>query len=115
MSRRLAGTHLAGLWELPGGKLRPGEAVVDALRREIEEETGLGFRDAVLLHREFHAYAERSVDLQFFLCLDPAGEASGREGQDVRWVTIDELERLEMPAGNRRIFEILREQLRGEG
>jgi len=30
-----------GRWDLPGGKLEPGEGVIDGLRREIAEETGL--------------------------------------------------------------------------
>ncbi|MFB6235800.1 MAG: NUDIX domain-containing protein [Halopenitus sp.] len=30
-----------GEWELPGGRLEPDEAVIEGLRREITEETGL--------------------------------------------------------------------------
>lgn len=35
------GEAVRGLWELPGGRWRPGEAPEAALRREVEEETGL--------------------------------------------------------------------------
>ena len=36
--RRDAG---AGLWEVPAGRIRPGEEPLDAARRELAEETGL--------------------------------------------------------------------------
>ena len=38
VARRLRGTHLGGYWEFPGGKIGDGEALEDALRREIREE-----------------------------------------------------------------------------
>ncbi len=40
-ARRTEPPNLAGGWELPGGKVEPGEESVDALHREIREELGV--------------------------------------------------------------------------
>jgi 8-oxo-dGTP diphosphatase len=40
-ARRTAPPELAGGWELPGGKVEPGERPQDALHREIREELGV--------------------------------------------------------------------------
>jgi 8-oxo-dGTP diphosphatase len=43
-ARRAAGERHAGRWELPGGKVDPGESLEAALEREIVEELGTGVR-----------------------------------------------------------------------
>jgi 8-oxo-dGTP diphosphatase len=46
-ARRTEPPHLAGRWELPGGQVDPGETIVEALHREIQEELNV---DIEILH-----------------------------------------------------------------
>jgi mutator protein MutT len=111
LSRRLAGTHLAGTWEFPGGKCEAGETHEACLVRELREELGV---DAVvgeeLLVTE-HAYPERTVRLHFRRCT-LNGAPRALLGQQIRWATPGELRSVEFPAADREVVELLSAQNR---
>ena len=107
VTRRLKETHLAGLWEFPGGKVADGESHPDALRREIREELDAGLDVQEHLLTTTHVYAERTVCLHFFRCI-LAGEPRGVLGQEMRWVMPQELDALEFPDADRELVELLR-------
>ncbi len=106
VTRRLAGTHLSGLWEFPGGKCEPGETLEACLQRERQEE--LGVRADV--HEEVvtteHDYPERTVRLHFLRC-DLDGDPQAVLGQEMRWVTRAELRTLPLPEADRDLVEAL--------
>ncbi|HVJ93540.1 MAG TPA: NUDIX domain-containing protein, partial [Labilithrix sp.] len=56
LSRRKKGTHLAGRWEFPGGKVEPGEDPRAALRRELQEELGIVVNVGEIADVTFHRY-----------------------------------------------------------
>jgi 8-oxo-dGTP diphosphatase len=69
ITQRKKGAHLAGLWELPGGKVEPGEDPREALGRELREELGIETSVGDILDVTFHRYddADKTVLLLFFL------------------------------------------------
>ena len=106
VTRRLEGSHLSGLWEFPGGKCEPGESIESCLEREIQEELGV----ATEVHEEIvateHDYPERTVRLHFRRC-DLAGPPRPVLGQEMRWVTREELRSLPLPEADRALVEAL--------
>jgi len=74
ITRRKDEAERGGLWEFRGGKVEPGEAEPDALRREIREELGCELQIRRLLLRHSHRYPDLAVELAFYQCELPPGE-----------------------------------------
>ena len=106
VTRRLRGTHLEGLWEFPGGKCEAGETHVACLEREIREELGCAAQVGEELLTVAHAYSERSVELHFFRC-EMAGEPAPLLGQEIRWVSREELRGLDFPPADADLIRLL--------
>jgi 8-oxo-dGTP diphosphatase len=102
VTRRAEGTHLAGAWELPGGKVETGESPRAALARELDEELGVKLQDAMPITFSWHAYPERTVLILFFevtLSLE-SPEPAPRVASELRLLGHTELLSLEMPEAN---------------
>jgi 8-oxo-dGTP diphosphatase len=101
LSRRKEGTHLAGLWEFPGGKVEPGEDPRETVRRELEEELGIRVRVSDVMEVTFHRYveAEKSVLLMFFRAeREPTSpDPKPLDAAEVKWMGPDELDPAEFP------------------
>jgi len=85
LGNRPAGKPWAGWWEFPGGKIEDGEAPLEALQRELNEELGVQATESYpWLVRTFD-YPEKTVKLNFFIVRAWQGEPVGREGQQLSW------------------------------
>ena len=104
VARRLAGTHLAGYWEFPGGKVHDGETHSDALQREISEELNAGILNARRILQTAHAYAERTVELHFYRC-DLTAEPQPVLGQELRWISREEFGGMEFPPADSELID----------
>jgi 8-oxo-dGTP diphosphatase len=108
VNQRRAGTHMAGYWEFPGGKLASGEEPLAALRRELDEELGIEVLEAEPLIELFHDYPEKRVRLDVWRVLRHRGVVVAREGQALRWAAVDELAGLPLLAADQPIIDKLR-------
>lgn len=96
-----------GLWEFPGGKAELGEALGDALCRELFEELDLDILEADPWLQINHEYPMYHITLHVWKVLEFEGEPEGREGQIIRWVDRGELLQLKFPPANKVIVDIL--------
>lgn len=91
IARRGPTGPIAGLWEFPGGKVKPGETLESCLRREIAEELGAEIAvESAFLPVE-HDYGEGSIRLRSFLCRLIRGEPRLLEHAEIRWVAPEEM------------------------
>jgi 8-oxo-dGTP diphosphatase len=109
IARRHDDAHQGGLWEFPGGKVESDETVCDALARELHEELGINIQTSSCkpLIEIRHDYSDKVVLLDVWTVSKFDGEASGKEGQPLRWVDRSQLSGYDFPAANIAIIDAI--------
>ena len=85
LGQRPEGKPYAGYWEFPGGKVEPGEQVLDALKREFVEELGVRILQAQPWCCVEHVYPHAHVRLHFYICRTWEGVPQSLEAQALAW------------------------------
>ena len=102
---------LGGLWEFPGGKQEPGEAIEATIGRELREELAIEAAVGEELIILEHRYSHRRLRFVVHLCRWLSGDPQPLASQQVRWVEPARLAEFPFPAANARIIAALLERL----
>ena len=92
LAERPKGKHMAGGWEFPGGKREAGEERIDTLKRELREEVGIEILEAEPLIAYEHEFPDRTIKLDLWFVTKYSGTPQSLEGQNLRWVALDDLD-----------------------
>lgn len=106
----------AGAWALPGGFVRLEETLDEAVRRELEEETGL--RDVFL--EQLYTFGDidrdprhRTISVSYYALVREQGPRAGSDARNARWWPIAEIPR-RLAFDHRTILETALARLRGK-
>ena len=99
IAQRPQGKQLAGLWEVPGGKIEPGETPEAALIRELREELDIETQQACLAPLSFasHTYDDWHLMMPLYVCRKWQGTPLAREHSQLKWVRPQMLREYPMP------------------
>lgn len=91
----------AGLWSLPGGRVKPNETDIEAVEREIKEETGLIVKTGRLIGKvQRPGLAGAVIDIRDYAATVTGGTlTAGDDAADARWVAPGNLRALPLTEG----------------
>ena len=91
-----------GKWSIPGGVVKLGESLIDALKREIFEETGLEIEALDVecvseeIVRDNTGIKFHYVIIDFFAKVVGGEIRVGSDAEDAKWISFDELDEVEI-------------------
>ena len=97
------------LWEFVGGKVEPGETKEQALIRECQEELAVTVAVQDVFMEVDHVYPDLTVHLTLFNASVAEGIPQKIEHNDLRWITVEEIDQYEFCPADEEILRRLKE------
>lgn len=98
------------LWEFVGGKVEPGETKEEALIRECREELAVTVSVGEVFMEVTHQYPDLTVHLTLYHAAIAAGVPQKIEHNDIRWITVEEIDRYPFCPADDVILERLKQR-----
>lgn len=94
----------AGLWVVPGGKVKSDEHIIDALKREVLEEVGLEVKSYEWIGEDVFKVGDKYFHAPHFICRVKSTKKIVLEKnmEEYRWITKKEMSKYPMPEGFRK-------------
>lgn len=108
--QRPANKERALLWEFVGGKVEPGETKEQALIRECQEELGITLSVGDAFMDVVHEYPDITIRLTLFNATIAEGIPQKLEHNDIRWITVDEIDQYSFCPADTEILLQLKQQ-----
>ena len=96
------------LWEFVGGKVEPGETKEQALIRECQEELAITLSVGDVFMDVVHEYPDITVHLTLFNAKISNGTPQKLEHNDIKWITVDEIDRYRFCPADEEILEAIK-------
>ena len=96
------------LWEFVGGKVEPGETLQEALVRECREELAVTVSAEEVFMDVVHEYPDLKVHLTLFHASIKEGVPQKLEHNDIRFITVDEIDQYSFCPADKEILERLK-------
>lgn len=108
LERRPSQGLLGGLWEFPGGERPPGLSWPQAVHTLLQERLGLTVEVERHLCDVRHVFTHLVWNLRAFAAVPAPGASLPEEGENLRWVTLAELDSLALPVAHQKVAAAIR-------